>query len=114
MAFPNFHGGQSENANNFLDDLEMAFLVSGRDTQEVKLRAFPLVLREDAKTWYQGLEEEEKENWEVLKGLFLTRFSRKTKIQKRFGNSLQIFVRPQWQATLPMKHNSLSYGFNGK
>ena len=50
MAFPNFYGRECENAANFLDDLEMAFLVSGRDEDEVKLKAFPLVLREEAKT----------------------------------------------------------------
>ena len=38
--------GKHESASNFLDDLEMAFLVSGRDDDEVKLRAFPLVLSE--------------------------------------------------------------------
>ena len=46
MAFPSFHGRERENASNFLDDLEMAFLVSGRDEDAVKLKAFPLVLRE--------------------------------------------------------------------
>ena len=50
MAFPNFHGRKSENASYFLDDLEMAFLASGRDEEEVKLRAFPLVMRDEAKT----------------------------------------------------------------
>ncbi|MCO5581471.1 hypothetical protein L7F22_035356 [Adiantum nelumboides] len=57
MAFPNFYGKKGENASNFLDDLEMAFLVSGRDSAKIKLRAFPLVLREEAKVWFQGLEE---------------------------------------------------------
>ena len=50
MAFPSFHGRERENASNFLNDLEMAFLVSGRDKDAVKLKAFPLVLREEAKS----------------------------------------------------------------
>ena len=54
MAFPNFHGRERENASDFLDDLEMAFLVSGRDEDAVKLRAFPLVLREEAKSGSQA------------------------------------------------------------
>ena len=54
-SFPYFYGGRNEGASNFLDDLEMAFLISGRDDDEVKLRAFPLVLRDEAKTWFQGL-----------------------------------------------------------
>ena len=49
MTFPSFHGKNYENANYFLDDLEMAFLASGRDEDEVKLRAFPLVMRDEAK-----------------------------------------------------------------
>ena len=46
MSFPNFHGENYENASYFLDDLEMAFLASGWDEDEVKLRAFPLVLKD--------------------------------------------------------------------
>ena len=49
-SFAYFYGGKHESAGNFLDNLEMAFLVSGRDDDEVKLRAFPLVLRDEAKT----------------------------------------------------------------
>ncbi|MCO5600235.1 hypothetical protein L7F22_054345 [Adiantum nelumboides] len=74
MAFPNFHGRKGENASNFLDDLEMAFLVLGRDSAEIKLRAFPLVLREEAKIWFQGLDEGRQGDWEVLKRAFLQRF----------------------------------------
>ncbi|MCO5559431.1 hypothetical protein L7F22_013031 [Adiantum nelumboides] len=74
MAFPSFHGRKGENASNFLDDLEMAFLVSGRDSAEIKLRAFPLVLREEAKVWFQGLNEGRQGDWEVLKRAFLQRF----------------------------------------
>ena len=55
MAFPSFHGRERENASNFLDDLEMAFLVSGRDEDAMKLKAFPLVLQEEAKSWFSGL-----------------------------------------------------------
>ena len=50
MAFPSFYGRENENASNFLDNLEMDFLVSGRDEDAVKLKAFPLVLREEAKS----------------------------------------------------------------
>ncbi|MCO5569167.1 hypothetical protein L7F22_022877 [Adiantum nelumboides] len=74
MAFPNFFGKQYESASNFLDDLEMAFLVSGRDEKEVKLRAFPLVLKDSAKNWFQNLEPERKTNWETLKETFLSKY----------------------------------------
>ncbi|MCO5591410.1 hypothetical protein L7F22_045393 [Adiantum nelumboides] len=74
MAFPNFFGKQYESASNFLDDLEMAFLVSGRDEEEVKLRAFPLVLKDSAKNWFQNLEPGKKTNWETLKETFLSKY----------------------------------------
>ena len=54
-SFPKFYGGKYENASYFLDDLEMALLTFGRDEDAVKLRAFPLDLREAAKIWFQGL-----------------------------------------------------------
>ena len=74
MDFPNFYGKKLENASNFLDDLEMAFLVSGRDEEEVKLRAFPLVLREEAKTWFLALDPRKKINWDTLREAFMNRF----------------------------------------
>ena len=52
----------------------MAFLASGRDEEGVKLRAFPLVMRDEAKIWFQGLTAEQKANWDTLKETFLTRF----------------------------------------
>ena len=67
MSFPNFYGNKGENASYFLDDLEMALLASRRDEDEVKVRAFALVLREAAKTWYQGLVAETKTDWGGLK-----------------------------------------------
>ena len=74
MTFPSFHGKNYENASYFLDDLEMAFLASGRDQDKVKLRAFPLVMRDEAKFWFQGLTTEEKADWATLKDSFLMRF----------------------------------------
>ncbi|MCO5600477.1 hypothetical protein L7F22_054590 [Adiantum nelumboides] len=74
MAFPNFFGKQYESASNFLDDLEMAFLVSRRDEEEVKLRAFPLVLKDSAKNWFQNLEPGRKTNWETVKETFLSKY----------------------------------------
>ena len=50
LVFPNFYGKRHENASYFLDDLEMALLASGRDEDEFKLKAFPLVLKDEAKT----------------------------------------------------------------
>ena len=70
MSFPSFHNKNYENASYFLDDLEMAFLALGRDEDEVKLRAFPLVMRDEAKIWFQGLTADQKADWVMLKDSF--------------------------------------------
>jgi len=75
MAFHNFYGQRFENASNFLDDLEMAFLVFGRDGEEIKLCAFPIVLQEEAKAWFQDLELGRKSSWDSLKRTFLAKYS---------------------------------------
>ena len=74
MAFPSFHGKENENASYFLDDLEMAFLASGRDENEVKLRDFPLVLKDEARIWFQGLSVAKKGDWDTLKDTFLAKY----------------------------------------
>ncbi|MCO5614658.1 hypothetical protein L7F22_068942 [Adiantum nelumboides] len=74
MAFPNFYEKRYESASNFLDDLEMAFLVFGRDEEEVKLRAFPRIVREEAKVWFQGLEPRKKDDWGTLREAFMGKF----------------------------------------
>ncbi|MCO5610892.1 hypothetical protein L7F22_065135 [Adiantum nelumboides] len=45
-----------------------------RDEEEVKLRAFPLVLKDSAKNWFQNLEPGRKTNWETLKETFLSKY----------------------------------------
>ena len=74
MSFPSFHGKNYENARYFLHDLEMAFLASWRDEDEVKLRAFPLVMRDEAKVWFQGLTAEQKADWATLKDSFVLKY----------------------------------------
>lgn len=55
ISFPMFFGRPNENAREFLDTLKMFHLISSQDTNAVKLRAFPLVLREEAQAWYETL-----------------------------------------------------------
>ncbi|MCO5580782.1 hypothetical protein L7F22_034653 [Adiantum nelumboides] len=70
----NMEDAPKDKKQDFLDNLEMAFLVSGRDDQATKLRAFPLVLREGAKAWYQTLAPKERRDWETLKTAFIEEF----------------------------------------
>ena len=83
-SFPNFYGVKYENASYFLDELEMALLTSGRDEDAVKLRAFPLVLREAAKIWFQGLPAAKKLTGLHLRKLFCQSMLLRT-VQRNFG-----------------------------
>ena len=74
LAFPKFYGRKHKNASYFLDDLEMALLAFGQDENEIKLRAFPLVLKDEAKIWFQGLPVAKKGDWDTLKETFLAKY----------------------------------------
>ncbi|KAH7425235.1 hypothetical protein KP509_11G045600 [Ceratopteris richardii] len=75
--FPHFYGRFNEDAGEFLDNLEMAYLISGRDQETVKLRAFPLVLKEEARTWYNNLSNEATGSWETVRAAFLARYGKR-------------------------------------
>ena len=74
LAFPNFYERKHKNASYFLDDLEMALLAFGQDEDEVKLRDFPLALKDEAKTWFQRLPVDKKGDWDTLKETFLAKY----------------------------------------
>ncbi|MCO5595910.1 hypothetical protein L7F22_049961 [Adiantum nelumboides] len=74
VSFPTFYGHHDENARNFMDSLEMAHLMAGRDQEEVKLRAFPLVLKGEARVWYDALAPPSKATWPTLYGAFLNKY----------------------------------------
>ena len=49
MAFPSFSRHKDESAQDFMDNLEMALLASGKDNKETKLRGVAWVLSEEVK-----------------------------------------------------------------
>ena len=71
LAFPNFNGRKHKNARG---DLEMALLASRQDEIKVNLIAFPLVLKDEAKIWFQGLSMAKKGDWDTLKETFLANY----------------------------------------
>ncbi|MCO5613510.1 hypothetical protein L7F22_067787 [Adiantum nelumboides] len=75
VSFPTFYGHHDENARYFMDSLEMAHLMAGRAQEEVKLRAFPLVLKGEARVWYDALASPSKATWPTLYGAFLNKYS---------------------------------------
>ena len=90
LAFPNFYGRMHENASYFLDDLEMALLASRWDEDEVKLRAFPLVLKDEAKTWFHGLRVAKKGDWDTLKETFLAKYVNDSNPERLWEKLLQL------------------------
>ena len=124
-SFPYFYGGNHEGAIYFLDELEMAFLISRRDDDEVKLRAFPLVLREEAKTWFLGLPEARRNNWDTLKETFLARYANNSspeKLWQKLTHLQQVTLGSyavyetqflklwnEWEASLPEGERALNF-----
>ena len=87
LAFPNFYGRKHKNASYFLDDLEMALLASRQDEDEVKLKAFPLVLKDEAKTWFQGLPMAKRRDWDTFKDTFLAKYVNDSSPKRLSGRS---------------------------
>ena len=65
---------KGEYSREFLDNLEMAHLISGRDQDEVKLRAFPLALKGEACTWYRALNPNIRSTYEGILMAFTTNY----------------------------------------
>ncbi|MCO5567617.1 hypothetical protein L7F22_021311 [Adiantum nelumboides] len=74
VSFLAIYGHHDENARDFMDSLEMAHLMAGRDQEEVKLSAFPLVLKGEARVWYDALAHPSKATWPTLDGAFLNMY----------------------------------------
>ncbi|MCO5576578.1 hypothetical protein L7F22_030391 [Adiantum nelumboides] len=51
----------------------MAHRMAGRDQEEVKLRAFPLVFKGEVRVWYDSLAPPSKATWPTLYGAFLNK-----------------------------------------
>ena len=74
MSFPVIHERHGEDAMESLNALEMAHLLSRRDKEEIKVRHFPLILKEEAKSWHRSLEVEIQQDWKRLREDFITKF----------------------------------------
>ncbi|MCO5598269.1 hypothetical protein L7F22_052361 [Adiantum nelumboides] len=74
MSFPTFNGATGEDAQEFLDNLEIACLVIGRDDDATRLRVFPLLMKAEAKVWFNTLLPTNRGDWARLRVLFLAKF----------------------------------------
>ncbi|MCO5599143.1 hypothetical protein L7F22_053243 [Adiantum nelumboides] len=75
-SFPVFTGKQGEDAADFLDNLEIACVVSGRDDDTLRERIFPLLMKMEARSWYNALPQAIKGEWPLLQARFEQRFGR--------------------------------------
>ena len=71
FAFPSYHVIRGEDAEDFCDNFELVCLATRHDTEAMQLRAFPLVMKNEAKMWFNGLSDDDKATWVVLKAAFL-------------------------------------------
>ena len=76
FSFPSFHGATGEGAEDFCDSFELVCITSGHDTDAMRLRAFPLVMKSEAKAWFNDLEDERKATWAALRAAFLQRYQK--------------------------------------
>ncbi|MCO5603611.1 hypothetical protein L7F22_057762 [Adiantum nelumboides] len=74
MAFPTFHGRSDEDATDFMDNLEVACVVFGRDDDVSRLRLFSLLLKAEARTWFNTLLPVDRADWGGLRMAFMQRF----------------------------------------
>ncbi|MCO5585882.1 hypothetical protein L7F22_039816 [Adiantum nelumboides] len=74
MSFPTFNGAAGEDAQEFLDNLEIACLVTGRDDDATRLRVFSLLIKAEAKVWFNTLLPASRGDWAGLRVLFLAKF----------------------------------------
>ncbi|MCO5597327.1 hypothetical protein L7F22_051403 [Adiantum nelumboides] len=74
MSFPTFNGAAGEDAQEFLDNLEIACLVTGRDDDATRLRVFSLLMKAEAKVWFNTLLPANRGDWTGLRVLFLAKF----------------------------------------
>ena len=75
ISFPTFSGEKGEERiTDFLDDLEIACVVSNKDDDASRLRIFPLLMKVEAKSWFNALPQATKQNWDLLRVAFVRRF----------------------------------------
>ncbi|MCO5591417.1 hypothetical protein L7F22_045400 [Adiantum nelumboides] len=74
MPFPTFHGRSDDNAIDFMENLEVACVVFGRDDDVSSLRLFPLLLKAEARTWCNTLLPTVRADWGGLRMAFMQRF----------------------------------------
>ena len=81
-TFPTFTGTQGENANNFLDKLEIACFISKQDDDASRVQVFPLLLKMEARLWHNALPQLTKDNWQPLWAAFEQQFGMGTSSER--------------------------------
>ena len=76
-----FHGLNEEDAEDFCNNFELACLLA-KYNDSMMLKAFPLVIKGEAKVWYNNISKPIKEDWSRLKESFLERYVPKESVQE--------------------------------
>ena len=87
---PTFNGMENENPYTHIRDFEevcTTFKEGATDMELLKLKAFPLTLKDKAKIWLNSLRPRTIRNWAELQAKFLKKFSLHTRPTIRRGKS---------------------------
>ena len=76
FSFPSFHGTIGKSAKDFCVSVELVCITSGHDTDAMRLRAFLLVMKGEAKAWFNGLDNDAKATWAALRMAFMQRYQK--------------------------------------
>ena len=76
FSFPSFQGTNGESIEDFCDSFELVCITSGHDTETMHLHEIPLVMKGEAKAWFNGLDNEVKATWAALRTAFMQRYQK--------------------------------------
>ncbi|MCO5593387.1 hypothetical protein L7F22_047399 [Adiantum nelumboides] len=74
MSFSTFNGAAGKDAQEFLDNLEIACLVTVHDDEATRLQVFSLLMKVEAKACFNTLLPVNRGDWARLRVLFLAKF----------------------------------------
>ena len=92
LAPDSFRGGPLEDASNFIDKFE-AFCTSKTLEEGRQVNTLPLLLRDNATTWYSTLTDSDKKTYAALKKAFLNRYGLEN--NRTWGHVAELFTRHQ-------------------
>ncbi|MCO5601515.1 hypothetical protein L7F22_055637 [Adiantum nelumboides] len=110
MAFSSFHGRSDEDATDFMDNLKVACVVFGRDDDVSRLQIFLLLLKAEAKNWFNTLLSAIRVNWGGLRMAFMQRFGARETFEQLWERLCELSLDAKGKAKVEEEEASLPKG----